>query len=500
MDHDNKAQSLRQWWLDYISNFRVEYEKLPLSEQKGITNSNNFLKPCQIEVFWVTDPDYQIIIQSNFSDRLDKEIIINGPYKPYEFQPKTITILGEERWSRSMAHDSPHPFEHDTLGKMMATAIYRFVEMIKQSIFQIPQHDNKMLMGISVGDTWTSMYAGNIGDTDHVQKGKMVIQEIKQNIKLKQKNQPLFQRPKRSNTYTGFGIHFFPPILLGEEPKPSIMTLVYNTSPYVWTYNNKAFDMKIKQHQIIVNNDGFIFVEIENKEQALKLLNLIMACGAFYNFRLHAVREHELVLADYDKQNLTLSSMQWESETRRAFLLDRFNSKNTHLVRTTTKPDTIREILLNTEKLLEHEKLAADMRLFNEGLTHFQNSEFAQSFIMSWSVIERHYSDIWNTLLSSKNIDHERFSKLINPNQWTIDSVLEFLSLQEEIDETSYDLLMDLKKKRNKFYHNGKQIIKGDAERCIKHAMGLLTKKIKRQIHISNDLVLAKRQSNIKLE
>lgn len=495
LDYDNKAQFLKQWWLDYISHFRIEYEKLPLSEQKGITNTNNFLDPCQIEVFWITDPDYQLIIQSNFDDRSDKEIIINGPYKPYEFQPKAVTILGEERWSRSMAHDSLRSYKPYTLGEMMATEIYRFVEIIKQHIFQIPQHNNQMLMGISVGDTWTSSCKGNIGDTDHVQKSKMMIQEIKQNVKPNQKNQPVFQPSKQPNTYTGFGIHFFPPILLGKEHKPSLDELVYNTSPSAWTHNNKAFDMKIKQHQIIVNNDGFIFVDIKNKEQALKLLNLIMACGAFYNFRLHAVRENELVLADYDKQSLTLASMQWESETRRAFLLENnFKPKNADLVRTMTKPDTIREILLNTEKLVVHEKLAADMRLFNEGLTHFQNSEFAQSFIMSWSVIERHYSDIWNTLLSNKNIDHERFSKLINPNQWTIDYVLEFLSLQGEIDDISYDLLMDLKRKRNKFYHNGKQIIKDDAERCIKHAMRLLSKKIKLQIVISNDLILPKKQ------
>ena len=176
-------------------------------------------------------------------------------------------------------------------------------------------------------------------------------------------------------------------------------------------------------------------------------------------------------------------------------LEDHFNPTSITLARTSVNPETIQEALVNTGKLLEHEKLAEDMRLLNEGLTHFENSEFAPAFIMGWSVIERHYSDLWNKLLFQKNIDHERLSKLTNSSQWTIDYVLESLSLQDKIDENSYDLLMDLKRKRNKFYHNGKQIMRDDADRCLKYAMGLLGEKIKPHIRISNNLILSGQQS-----
>ena len=59
---------------------------------------------------------------------------------------------------------------------------------------------------------------------------------------------------------------------------------------------------------------------------------------------------------------------------------------------------------------------------------------------------------------------------------------------------------MDLKSKRNKFYHNGKQIMKDDAERCLKYAMRLLGEKIKQQIRIANSLTLLGRQNAIKLD
>ncbi len=144
-------------------------------------------------------------------------------------------------------------------------------------------------------------------------------------------------------------------------------------------------------------------------------------------------------MANYDKQNLTITDMQWNSETRRAHLIeDSFNFKHNRFVtKTEMKLETMQKILSNTEKLLVHEKLSEDMRLLNDGLTHLVNSEFAPSFILGWSVIERHYSDLWHTLLSQKDIDHERLSKLNNPTQWTIDYVLEVLSLQDKIDEDS---------------------------------------------------------------
>ena len=65
------------------------------------------------------------------------------------------------------------------------------------------------------------------------------------------------------------------------------MKLVYNTSNN--QTNHKIFDMKLNNNQIIVNKNGFIFVENKSKEDALKILNLIMAHGVFYGFSLYAV-------------------------------------------------------------------------------------------------------------------------------------------------------------------------------------------------------------------
>ena len=59
--------------------------------------------------------------------------------------------------------------------------------------------------------------------------------------------------------------------------------------------------------------------------------------------------------------------------------------------------------------------------------------------------------------------------------------------------KASYDLLMELKGKRNKFYHSGKQVTEDDADRCLKYAMRLLADKIALHIDVSDNLLLPKK-------
>ena len=495
LEQDSKQESLRQWYLKYVGYFREEYEKLPADEKKGMDNTNNFLSPCQIEIFWIADLDYQLIIQSNFNDRPDKEIIVNGPYKPHEFHSKSITILKDKRWRRNFKQNLPHGYEQfDTMGEKIATEIHIFVEMSKNYYFTSQKSEPHQLTGMKVDDTWAFIHVGNVGELDHKQEINKTIQKIKQQAKIRQERRPTSQQPTSlaNEKYDGFGVHLFPPIIIDSEHKRSIEELVHNTSNQLG--RDKVFDMKICNNQIIVNKDGFVFVESKSKEDALRILNLTMAFGAFYKFPLHAVREHELVMANYDRQNLTVTGMQWNTETRRAYLIDdSFNPKyNYSITKTEIIPETIKEILSNTEKLLEHKKLSEDMRLLNDGLTHFMNSEFSPSFILGWSMIEKHYSDICNMLFSQKDMYYNRLSKLNNSNQWTIDYVLKVLSFLDKIDENSYDLLMKLKRKRNKFYHCGKQVTKDDADRCIKYAMRLLVDKIQPHITLSDNLMPAR--------
>ncbi len=285
LEQTSKRESLTQWYLNYIDYFREEYEKLSADEKKGVNNTNNFLNPCQIEIFWIADPDYQLIIQSNFNDRPDKEITVNGPYKRHEFYSKVVTILEDKRWIRKTKQKLPAEYEQfNTLGEKMASEISKFIEMIKSDAFMPQRRDHHALIGMALEDTWTGIHAGNIGEIDHIQEINKTIQKIKQEAKGKQDRTSILQQPSSlaNYRYAGFGVHLFPPIVIGAEQKRSIGELVHNT--FNRLINSKVFDRMIGNNQIIVNKDGFIFVESRSKEDALKILNLIMSFGHFMDF------------------------------------------------------------------------------------------------------------------------------------------------------------------------------------------------------------------------
>ena len=284
----------------------------------------------------------------------------------------------------------------------------------------------------------------------------------------------------------------FPPILIGPEPKRSVDELIYNSSNH--GFRNKVLGLKIGNNQIIVNRDGFVFVESSSQKDALKVLNLVMPHGAFYGFPLHAVCEHELVQADYNTQDLTIGTMQWNTGTGRAGLVDScFNLQYNRTVRRTTiKLETMQEILSNTEKLLVHEDLSEDLRLLNDGYTHFDNSEFAPSFVIGWSLIETHYHEIWKSILYKNKSSSEYPDKIRRLSRLQIDTILTILESQDKIDKKSYETVMNLKGKRNMYYHQRKQVTREDAECCIGYALKLRAEKIVPYICLSENLMLSK--------
>ncbi|MBN4046274.1 hypothetical protein JYT57_01200, partial [Nitrosarchaeum koreense] len=274
------------------------------------------------------------------------------------------------------------------------------------------------------------------------------------------------------------GVHLFPPYVVGKKSRPSVPELLYGNSGF--NQREKIFNLKINDCEIIVNKDGLIFVELENKADAVRVFNVIMALGILEGFPLFAVRERDLSVANYDKDDLTITEQQWHLQTIRTGLRD-FNRPKDFYLGYQVKEIPIHQLRSIIQKAFEvdsNEKLTENLRLFTESFTHLENGEYAQSFIMSWSVIERKYSNMWKINLDERDLDHERYAKLTNSAQWSFDYVVEALNLNGRIDDQEYDFLMELKRKRNKMYHSGKIVSQEDAKR----GLGFITNILKTEI------------------
>ena len=472
----DKAYRLKQWYLDYIDYFREKFSNLTDEEQKYISNSQNFLPPCQIELFWLNNPSSQLIIQSNIRDENDREIRVHGPYSSREFFDKVELILNEDRLQNKIERE-PHPYnDKDTYAEEYADALHNFVEYYKYDLFQ-PRSDEKYGYGHFLEpNIWLQLFSGNISNLDYKKEVERTITQIKNNAthnNVETSSSPIVP----INSFHGYGAHLYPPIIVGKKIKPTFKMLLRGTLPV--SSDEKILETEISGKTVVINNTGYVLVQEDNKSECLKLLNLVMALGNFHELPLFAIKEHELSQVRLDEKH-NITSAQWSTISIRSFLFhEQFYGRQSHkIAKTEVSRKKLEDIINDVKLVIGSEKLSEELRLFAESNTHLFNTERSQSFIMSWSVIERHYSDLWREKLECKDIDGERFGKLSNSGQWSIDSILEVLNLDGEVNDEDYDLLMELKKKRNRFYHRGKKVSKEDSERCLAYSRKLLGRKI----------------------
>lgn len=135
MDYTILAQQqLKEWHENFLKLFREESSKLSKEEKDHISYMYDFHSPCQIEVFWLKQPEWQLIVETHFEDRPDDEIIINGPYDSSIFQDEVKNILNHTRWQVPVDGNSS-PDSTKYYGDSLAEELHGFVEMAKNALF-----------------------------------------------------------------------------------------------------------------------------------------------------------------------------------------------------------------------------------------------------------------------------------------------------------------------------------------------------------------------------
>lgn len=492
MEVRTEEKEIRDWYCNFITLFRKNYASLSEFEKTGIDLSINLLEPCQIEIFWLKNPELQLIILTHIPERSDMEVIVHGPFDGREFYEKVETILSEERWQKKVGdEDFFDPYlSNETLAESLAKEFNQMREYAKFILFHPYDVGDTGGGGTIDENIWVEIHVGNISKADYKTKLERVMTQIKSGAKARAemlskvpgliKDRFELKEPFKYSAVQiqkeggyGFGVHLFPPVILGKMARPTIRQLLEGVRTDT-TIFNRSFELEIDKKLVIVNRDGYIFIEISKKEEALKILNLIMALGTLRGPPLFAVREQDLSTASYDK-NHELVSKQWNTQTLRSQLHENssmFDYSLSH-ERTEITKEELTSLIKDAFTILKDNELSDDLKLFVEAFTHYRNTEYSQSFVMSWSIIERHYSSLWKNMLDEKKVDKQRLRKT-----WSIDYVIEALDRTKKINEEDYNLLMELKKERNKFYHGGHQMPKEDAVKCLKLARKIITNKL----------------------
>lgn len=450
-------------------------------ERKRIPNTDNYLQPCQVEVFWLEEPEFQSIIISNFPDRPDLEIIVNGPFKGYEFVEKVDKVLEESRWNRPAAANSPYVVasRRDTIADLMYGIMFAQIRQISASLFTNIQRPMPLGGQMLTSQSWVSLFAGNIAQTD--QKGtieKMFASLKAQAAAAALQPTPNIQPPTSLvpfNEIQATVAFVYPPITVGKLPEPHSLGDYVRGFPF-FDLMKKALECKLGNERIVFTKDGLMAITTSNKHLAIRTFNVISAVMLLEGIPAQVVRESEAGQGSFDSATLDLRSWGWAGTGPRATLAQQrmFERSWFQYGRTPVEEQKLSKIVETADRIMKHPNLADELILWLEASTHFQDSEYAQSFIVSWIIVERNLSNIWAFFLSERNVRGDRENKLTDSNRWPIDSVLETLNVANFLPEREYKSLMELKSKRNSYVHRGRKITKEDSEECLKLATEIM--------------------------
>jgi hypothetical protein len=125
----------------------------------------------------------------------------------------------------------------------------------------------------------------------------------------------------------------------------------------------------------------------------------------------------------------------------------------------------LRKAIKLAELLTSDDRIKTLLLLFLEAYTYFQNTEYKQSLIIAWVLLEEFYiEDLWLQCISKITSDERRLNKLKN---WTVDQRLEALHISHVLTDEEYSLLMKIKEARNEAVHEGKIPQKDIVEKCL---------------------------------
>jgi len=465
------SKGLAQWYDSFITNFRVEAAKLTDDEKNKISNTDNYLEPCQIEVFWLERPEFQTIISSRFADRPDREIIINGPFKSYEFIEEVDKVLREPRWNKLLPQSAPYTVssKRSTLANVMYGIMSNQIRQINSTVFSNVQRPMSFGGTTLTMESWVALFAGNIAETDPLASIDRILDAAKVQaqsaLSLPEPQSPSLS-PKEIQATIGY---FYPPITVGTLPEPkNLREFVFGAPSFLLM--NKALQGKVGSEQIVFTKDGLMAVTTNKKPLAIRIFNTISALTLLEGFWAQAIRESETGQGTLEAGTLELRSWGMSGSTPRSMLLEQSMFERFSFFRYPRIPipeDTLSRIVEKADKILKHPEKTDELILWLESNTHFQDAEYAPSFVISWIMVERNLSNVWETFLRERNVTSDRKHKLANSGLWPADHVLETLNLAGTLDEKKYRALMELKSMRNSFVHEGRKITKDDSLECL---------------------------------
>ena len=414
----------------------------------------DFTSPCQTLVIWAKEPEFQIVIFSHIQSFEDKLVKV---YEPIE-NNKLIDEIEERVLNDKLVKAIGREYVESALIHAL-----RDIQNRLNPLVSMPKESSISIASRVSGNAFLWVIIGNITNIDMNDVLNKCIQDIRNASRPVQPVKPIPQKEKV--LLKGYGTYIYPPVWIGEVPKPSFRERF--RGPFLWRYSNeRVISTTYKGVPLIVTRDGYIAIGVEDKTKALTYLNEIMATLlVIRRIPVFIIRELDLGETEITEHGFTKS---WYPLSIRSKLYspleERYNPEVLAKERRIIKEEDVAKIIRWSELITTDERLKTLLLLTLETFTHIFNSEYKQALILGWVILEEFYiNELWKEHVLNK-VDKNRKGKL---RRWTADSKLEALSIAGIMPSNVYENLRKLKNERNNVVHRGREPSSDSVKLCL---------------------------------
>lgn len=469
-------EELKDWFLELISEFRSAYQELP-EERKGyIWNVDNFYSPCQVIALSLEQPKLTFVYVTHDRNRTDLEVLALHQVPFNELLGKLERILSDKSLYRSLSIEEREGSPFDSLGKYLEDQFIEIYNLAKAPPQAFTTFNNKNIIGAKLSAMLDGFHWMMYVDPLEV-KAELIVKSILEETKSREE-EARNRTPKNTTPpigqdeelIKGYATYFSPHVWVGEVPKFTFRNRIEGMA----IFPTPVFPTKYKGKSLVLNQKGLLFIEGNDKRACIDMMNEIIGTFIFQGYDFDIVRETDIGEFSVRKKDMQRSHQAYPMSPTRYWQAEHdFGGIDESILESAVKlePDSAFTTIKESESMTQDPTHSRAIISFAQSKAHQRNSEYLESFVMSWLIIERLLRRKWSVFVEKKNVAGRRKKKLV---EWSIDMIIEQLALSHEISETVYDDLILLKGKRNDVNHEGYVNSKSDAAKCLNVAENLL--------------------------
>lgn len=434
--------------------------------------------------------EYQLFVLLHDHDRTDKEIIVSGPFRGFQLAEEVIKIMDEPRWKKVIPDIEDNflwDYDKKQMNKYSDSFILHFsnfLNMIRND--PLANFKKGLLNGSAIlNKGWIATFKGNVAELGYLEQQMIeMFQYAKQRGASIRNEQVIEIQQSHSSTNDKslagvIGAYYYPGVFIGDNVEISFKEKLYG--PDILEYPKYEYEFMFNGRKGFYDKYGFLVIQVEDEKSAIKILNTIFGISLVLGIESLSVRASELISSkmnpDVPVVGNSLGGCTWNSSNKR------FKPMNFTGPRKTTIPlDNMKEIIKLAELIYNDEKMNDLVLFLLDSHTHLNNSEFSQSFLFSWFIIENFIPRLFAEVVSEKNMTSGQMIKVKKYDSWSIATKIEFLNFVGKIDTKKYEFLKNYNNKRNNFIHNGKTITEYDSEKLYDFSFNIVKNEINKKL------------------